>query len=223
MSGCSSKPTPERKTHVTRGGKTRRSDASRACIRSSVWVTAARRRNCPPWHTRSMECAHCGHAGPVHATALDPQASPRVFCDDCRSCGLLADQAGLPVRKFRRSHLQLLRVLSALTNAGASEWVGRDALTGGHSHGASRPQRRSINWIRSCVTLEIEAGDPKHGHSPARGRLQRACPNLRWQLVRPTDRGGRNDCRDTQPGSVAAPPCQSRFIYARNAPNPVRR
>jgi hypothetical protein len=115
------------------GGKTRRSDASRACIRSSVWVTAARRRNCPPWHTRSMECAHCGHAGPVHATALDPQASPRVFCDDCRSCGLLADQAGLPVGKFRRSHLQLLRVLSALTNAGASEWVGRDALTGGHS------------------------------------------------------------------------------------------
>jgi len=96
-------------------------------------VTAARRRNCPPWHTRSMECAHCGHAWPVHATALDPQTSPRVFCDDCRSCGLLADQAGLPVRKFRRSHLQLLRVLSALTNAGASEWVGRDALTGGHS------------------------------------------------------------------------------------------
>lgn len=80
-----------------------------------------------------MECAHCGHAGPIHATALDPEASPRVFCDDCRSCCLLAKTAEVPLKKFRRSHLQLFRDLSALTNAGASEWFGREAFGGGLS------------------------------------------------------------------------------------------
>jgi hypothetical protein len=75
-----------------------------------------------------MECAHCRHAG-SHATALDPEASPRVFCDDCRLCSLLADQVGLPVPNLRRSHLQLLQDLSALTIAGASEGVEREALS----------------------------------------------------------------------------------------------
>lgn len=81
-----------------------------------------------------MECAHCGHADPAYATALDPEASPRVFCDDCRSCSLLADEAGVPVRKFRRSHLQLLRGLSALTGKHALDEVGRNVFSGSRSH-----------------------------------------------------------------------------------------
>lgn len=87
--------------------------------------------------TGGMGCGQCGHAG-VHATSLDPEAAPRVFCDDCGECRVLAEESGLPKSKFRQSHLRALRSLAELCAGDVHHWVERGTLAA-RVEGAAAP------------------------------------------------------------------------------------